>query len=69
MLESQSRAFKTLIILWTPKKTWTNNFAHWIGAQDWVKLTKKSRKHAPVMTSPTENPKPKTKKRFFFNFN
>ena len=34
--------------------------ARWIGAQGQVKLVK----HAPTVTSPTENPKPKSKKNF-----
>jgi len=42
--------------------------AHWVGTQGQVNLAKKSRKHAPIMMSPTENPKPKIKK-LFFNLN
>jgi len=38
---------------------------HWVGAQGQVTSDKKARKHAPIMTSPTENPKPKTKTFFF----
>ena len=42
--------------------------AHWVGAQAQVKLAQKSRKHARIVTSSTENFKPKTKN-FFFNLN
>jgi len=38
--------------------------AHWVGAQGLIKLTKKLRKHDPIMTLPTEKPKPRTKKNF-----
>ena len=34
-----------------------------------AKLVKKLRQHAPIMTSLTENLKPKTKNRFFFQLN
>jgi len=34
--------------------------AHWIGAQGRVKLAKKTQQHPPLMTSSSENPKPKT---------
>jgi len=33
--------------------------AHWVGAQGLVKLVKKLRKHALIVTSLTENPKKK----------
>jgi len=38
----------------------------WVGAQGQMttNLGYKSEKHAPIMTSPKENPKPKTKKMF-----
>jgi len=36
--------------------------ARWIGAQGQVTSVKKARKYAPIMTSPTRNPKSKSKK-------
>jgi len=33
----------------------------WVGAQDQVTSATKARKHASIVTSPTQNPKPKTK--------
>jgi len=33
--------------------------ARWVGAQGQVTSVIKSRRHAPIMTSPTENPKQK----------
>jgi len=41
--------------------------AHWVGAQDQVTSVKKAWKHSPIMTSPTGNLKPKTKKIFNLN--
>jgi len=40
---------------------------HWVGTQGQVKLAKKLRKHAPIVTSPQKTPNPKRK--FFFNLN
>jgi len=39
--------------------------ARWIGAQGQVISATKAREHAPIMTSPIEKLKPKTKKIFF----
>ena len=36
-----------------------------VGAQGQVTSALKSRRHASIMPSPTENPKPKTKNIFF----
>jgi len=48
------------------KKILSQKMAHCVGAQDQVKLVKRQ-KHAFIVTSPTENHKPNSKK--FFNRN
>jgi len=35
---------------------------HWVGPQGQVTSAKKARKHDPIKTLPTENPKPETNK-------
>jgi len=40
--------------------------AHWVGTQGQVKLAKKSRKHALIVTSPQKTSNPK--RIFFFKF-
>jgi len=60
-LESHSRALKTRITALFPTKACAKKLAHWIGAQGQIKLAKKLREHALILTSPPENPKPKTK--------
>jgi len=42
----------------------SQKMALWVGAQGQVHSAKKSQKHAPILTSPTENLEPKTKKIF-----
>jgi len=37
--------------------------AHWVGTQGQIKLTKKLRKHVPIVTPPRKTPNPK---RIFF---
>ena len=40
------------------KKDWAKKMAHCVGSQGQVKLAKKLQKHASIMMSHTENPKP-----------
>jgi len=63
MLESQSRAVKTRMIVQFQKKPWSKKLANWIGAQGRVKLAKNAK--TPLLVTPLpENPKPKTKSNF-----